>query len=185
MDTAIERSLERGADGKSITSLVLGIGNVLYSDDALGIRAVEWLSERFSFPENVRVLDLGTPVDLGHLLPGVSHLIVIDALQAGQEPGAIFRVRPEDLSFEPPVKTSLHQVGLMEGLAMASLLGKRPAEVIIIGVQPDSTGFGTELSPAVEAVLPEIGATVIRELERLGMSVRSKQEERSILPERV
>lgn len=182
MDTATARS--RGPAAERLSVLVLGIGNVLHTDDAVGIRVVEWLTERYAFPGNVRVLDLGTPVDLSHLLKGVSHLLVVDAILTDEAPGSIFRLQPEEIPFESPLKASLHQVGLMEGLAMASLMGCRP-ETILVGVQPYSTGFGTELSPAVEAVLPEIGATVIRELERLGMSVRSKQEERSILPERV
>lgn len=148
--------------------LVLGIGNVLCSDDAVGVRVAEALTESYRFPEAVRVQEMGTPVDLNPLLRGVTHLIVIDAIMADDHPGSIFRLRPEDIPYESPIKTSLHQVGLLEGLAMASLVGCRP-ETVIFGVRPENLGPGLDLSPAVQHAVPQVAAFVVEELERLGL----------------
>jgi hydrogenase maturation protease len=100
------------------------------------------------------------------IIQAADRIIVIDALKGGGKPGAIYRLRPDDLTAEAERPLSLHQVGLLEVLGMARQLGGDP-QVVIIGVEPKEISWGMELTPEVEAKLPKIIETVLEELKGL------------------
>ena len=67
--------------------LVLGIGNLIMTDDGIGVRVIQLLQERYSFPENLAIMDGGTlGLDLLHYLDGVKRLLVVDAVATGGPP---------------------------------------------------------------------------------------------------
>jgi hydrogenase maturation protease len=149
--------------------LVLGLGNALMGDDALGVRAVEELRNRFRFPEEVNVLDGGTlGLDLLPRLEGVERLVIIDALEMGASPGTVFRLSGEEVPRAFASKLSVHQVGVQDLLAVAELQGHLPGELVVWGAQPASVELGLELSSPVRKALPEVVAGVTRDLDGWG-----------------
>ncbi len=120
--------------------LVLGIGNILWADEGFGVRAVERLAEEWSFPPNVTLMDGGTQGL--YLLPHLETadaLIVVDAIDYGLVPGTQRVFRDGDVpAFLGAKKMSLHQTGFQEVLASAMLLGRCPARLILVGVQPEN-----------------------------------------------
>ncbi len=145
-------------------TLILGLGNILMQDEGVGVRVVEAMRD-VPLPPGVDLLDGGTAgLSLLELMEGYDRVIVVDAVGAGAEPGAIFKLRPEDLAAMPNVQlTSFHQVGLMGVLQLAELVGQRP-EVVIIGVQPASLDWGTELTPQLKDAVPRVIEFVLREI---------------------
>lgn len=145
--------------------LVLGIGNLLLSDEGIGVHAVRAI-QSMVLPPNVKTLD-GETAGF-HLLPhiqGAERVVVIDCLDASAAPGTLFRVTPGDLAAGTGTKPiSFHQVGLPGVLQLAAQLGKHPDEVVIIGVQPASVGPGLDLTPDVARRLPDIVQMVLAEL---------------------
>jgi hydrogenase maturation protease len=131
--------------------LVLGVGNLLLGDEGVGIHAVRRLEER-SLPPHVDLLDGGTAgVDLLGLLSGYEKVVVIDAVDAGEEPGTIFRFTPEDVaSGGAGLALSLHQAEVLEVLKLGSYVGQDLPPVVIFGVQPGMMDWSTSLSPRVE-----------------------------------
>ena len=98
-----------GAIGKKI--MVLGVGNILLRDEGAGVRVVEWLDARYSFPENVELVDGATAgLDLLPIMEGVDHVIIVDTVKTDEPPGSIFRFTPQDINKKVPYKTSLHQI---------------------------------------------------------------------------
>lgn len=82
----------------SARAIVLGIGNILLSDEGLGVRAVEALRQRFEFPADVELIDGGTSAM--ELLDDLSHaqlLIVVDAVKAGRPPASIVHLAGNDV----------------------------------------------------------------------------------------
>ena len=149
--------------------LVLGLGNLLMSDDALGNRTISALEKRYRFPAQVRLLDGGTlGLDLLPRLEGVDKLLVIDALQMGAEPGKVFRLEGEEVPRAFANKLSVHQMGLQDLLAVAELMGQLPAQLVVWGAQAGSIEMGMELSPQVTSAMPEVMAGVERELADWG-----------------
>lgn len=144
--------------------IVLGLGNLIRSDDGVGIHAIHQLLRDSRIPESVELLDGGT---LGlQLLPAiedVTHLLAIDAINTGAAPGTIVRFDISEI--EPlPGTPSVHQIGFSDLLAALRLLGKFPEQMILLGVQPEETGWGDKLSAAVQAALPALIEAAVDEL---------------------
>lgn len=157
--------------------MVLGIGNILFSDEGVGIRVVETLQDRYSFPPYVSVKDGGT---LGiHLLGTISHvdyLIVVDVIRNGDRPGSLYRLAGEAVPKRILSKTSLHDVDFLEALTLCQALDG-PPETIILGVEPvDIESLSIELTPLVQEKVTPLVAMVLEELELLGVRPTLKAE---------
>lgn len=152
---------------------VLGLGNVLMKDDALGPYVIQRLLATWSFPPDVAVEDLGTPgLDLQPYLADREALIVVDTVRADGPPGEIRLYRKDDLlRHAPQPRTSPHDPGLKEALLARQLAGNDPAEVLLVGVIPDDVGSGIGLTPAIRESLVAAEAEVVRELRRLGHAI--------------
>jgi hydrogenase maturation protease len=150
--------------------VVLGVGNTLMQDDGIGVRAVEALVESYDLPPNVRVVDGGV-AGLRCLseFEGASDLLIIDAVSGKGPPGSIYRLTPEDLSVRHGPFLSAHEVGIVELISIARMLGKLPT-VWILGVQPQEVReVGLDLTPALRDALPRVVEAAVGELEALGV----------------
>jgi len=153
--------------------LVLGLGNLVMSDDALGSRTIMELERRYRFPEQVALLDGGTlGLDLLPRLEGVDKLLVIDALQMGAKPGTVFRFEGEEVPRAFANKLSVHQMGLQDLLAVAELQGHLPATLVVWGAQSDSIEMGMEMTSAVMTAMDQVIAGVVQELTTWGFEPR-------------
>lgn len=146
-------------------TLVLGVGNLLMSDDGVGVHAVQRLEKR-ALPPGVEVLDGGTcGLDLLQFFEGVERLIVLDAANVGCEPGTIVRLTGDDVPAFLAMKVSPHEINLPELLFSAKLSGIYPREVVVLGVQPETIETGVELSAPVAAQVDALLAHVMAEIQ--------------------
>lgn len=147
--------------------LVVGTGNLLLKDDGVGVHAIRALQMR-SLPPEVELLDGGTAgCDLLPYLGGADLIVVIDALKGGGEPGAIYRLSPEDCyPRQGEGGISLHDLGILTALRDLELLQGRPVKTVIFGVEPAEISCGLELTPQVAAALPRLLELVMEELGR-------------------
>jgi hydrogenase maturation protease len=150
--------------------LVLGIGNLVMSDDGVGVKVVQRLQSEYRFAEGVEIMDGGTlGLDLLPKLEGVDRLIVVDAVETGEKPGTCVRLTGQELPIALETKVSPHQMGLKDLLSVAELLGHSPREMVLIGVQPGSIEMDTELTPEVEAKVDELLNNILKELFNYGI----------------
>jgi|CZKH01.1.fsa_nt_gi hydrogenase maturation protease len=146
------------------TCVVLGLGNTLHSDDGIGPQAIERLRNDSRVPEDVALIEGGTlGLELLTYVWDCSYLLVLDAVDVGQPPGTLVRMSSQELQTLPG-KGSVHQLGLADLLVALRILANRTPEVVLLGVQPASIEWGTELSPAVAAVLPALADAAIAEM---------------------
>lgn len=151
--------------------LVLGIGNLVMSDDGIGVRVVQRLTQSFQFPDGVTILDGGTlGLDLLPQLEGVERLLVVDAVDLGKAPGTLVRLSGDDVPIVLETKLSPHQMGLKDLLAVAMLQGFSPQEMVLWGVQPGTIEMGMDLSPPVAAKTDILMKHVLLELSRWGVT---------------
>jgi len=152
--------------------MILGIGNLIMSDDGIGMRVVQQLADRYHIPEGVEVLEGGT---LGlNLLPdiqGIERLLVVDALETGGPPGTLLRLEGNEIPLAFENKFSPHEMGLKDLLTVASLMGDAPGEVVLWGIQPERLDLGEELSPVVASRLDDMVERVLDELRRWGITI--------------
>ena len=150
--------------------LVLGIGNLVMSDDAIGVLVAQQLQQRYRFPDSVEVMDGGTlGLDLLPKLENITHLIMIDAVETGEKAGTCVRLRGEDLPIALQTKLSPHQMGLKDLLAVSELTGHSPNEMVLIGVQPGSIEMAVGLTDEVSAQLEYLVSCVLAELAGWGV----------------
>jgi len=146
---------------------IVGVGNLLLSDDGVGIHAVRRLRSDSRVRSMARLIDGGTVgTDLLAEVCGCEKLLIVDAVDAGLPPGNTIWM---DFSGSDPQKIdtrNAHQFGIPGLLDDLRLLGMAPRQVILVGVQPAAMGVGTELSPQVLSALPVVSAEVVRQLDR-------------------
>lgn len=152
--------------------LILGIGNLVMSDDAVGVVVVQQLKKNYSFPDNVEIMDGGTlGLDLLPKLEDVTHLIIVDAVETGMVPGTCVRLSGQELPIALQTKISPHQMGLKDLLAVSELMGHVPKEMVLIGVQPASIEMEVGLTPVIEAQLETLTCNILTELDRWDVSL--------------
>ncbi|MGA8686190.1 MAG: hydrogenase maturation protease [Candidatus Sulfotelmatobacter sp.] len=146
------------------TYVVLGLGNTLHTDDGIGPQTIERLRSDPRVPEDVALIEGGTlGLELLTYIWDCSCLLVLDAVDVGQPPGTLVRMSSQELQTLPG-RGSVHQLGVADLLVALRILANRTPEVVLLGVQPASTEWGTELSPAVAAVLPALADAAIAEV---------------------
>ncbi|MBN2027317.1 MAG: HyaD/HybD family hydrogenase maturation endopeptidase [Actinobacteria bacterium] len=143
---------------------VIGIGNILMSDEGVGVHAARYLEGEL--PHDVELLEGAVyGMDLLPYLEGRDKVIFIDAIDAGDEPGAVFRFSPWEVKRDrnsPSV--SVHDLGLFELISAARVLDHCPDDLVVIAVQVGSMEVGMELSREVRGSLPHVRRLVLEEL---------------------
>jgi hydrogenase maturation protease len=148
--------------------LILGIGNILLKDEGVGVHVVKKLEGR-PLPDNVEVLDGGTAgLDLTYFIANRKKVIVIDTVKAGEKPGTIYRLTEKNLRIGPKAIMSFHEIDFLDALYISEVMGEKPEETIIIGIEPKDMSDGLELSPEIEERIPKIIEVVMKELNHNG-----------------
>ncbi|PTA94785.1 HyaD/HybD family hydrogenase maturation endopeptidase [Kluyvera sp. Nf5] len=152
--------------------LVLGVGNILLSDEGIGVRVIEALEQRYVMPEGVEVLDGGTAgMELLEAMANRTHLIIVDAIVSRKsEPGALLILRDEEVPVLFNNKISPHQLGLSDVLSALRFTGEFPDNITLVGVIPHSLEPNIGLTPIVEASLEPALQAVLMALQESGVT---------------
>ncbi len=156
---------------------MLGIGNVLWADEGFGVRCAEAFQEGWELPPGVACLDGGTQgLYLLPYLQAARRLIIFDAIDFGLEPGTLRVLEGESVPRYLGVrKTSLHQTGFQEVLALAGLTGTLPDPLVLIGVQPvELDDYGGSLRPLVLGRIPTALGLAVERLTQWGLAPRRR-----------
>lgn len=140
-------------------TLVLGLGNELLADEGIGVHAMRRLQQALEAQDGIEFLDGGTlSFTLAGPIAEADRLIVIDATQLDAAPGTVrlFRNGDMDRFLHSNNRKSVHEVGLIDLMAIARLTDTLPAERVLIGVQPEKIDWGETPTPQVAAAIPAI-----------------------------
>lgn len=163
---------------RSMSILVLGMGNVLRGDDGIGVHAMRRLADEP--PEGVHFLELGTSLaDSFFVLERYAHVVALDAVAGGEAPGTLYWLSREDFAGLAEQRLSLHDGDLLEALDLAALRGFRP-KLAVAGMEPLRVNdWSLELSAPVRAAFPaylDMVRTHLAELaEREGREERQER----------
>ena len=149
---------------------VLGIGNIILRDEGFGVRAMEYLEEHYSFPQEVRLLDGGTlGPELLHFVTGTQHLLILDAVSGDGAPGTAYRFEDDAIMAHFQEKVSSHEIGIQDVLAWLTVTDRAIPNVVVLGMQPYDLSAGLTLSSAMEAALPAFAQRAAEELRAWGV----------------
>ncbi len=136
--------------------IILGIGNLLNTDEGVGIHAIRTLQQKNSVGE-FEIVDGGTlGLNLLPLVEETSHLLVLDAIDGHKAPGTLIELARDEVPLFSTIKMSQHQLLFQEVLALAQVRGHLPEHLTLIGIQPANLEVGVDLSPTVAQTLPQL-----------------------------
>ena len=139
--------------------LILGIGNTLLRDEGAGIHALNQLRTLLGDHDDITYMDGGTlSFTLAGPIEEATHLIVLDAAQLNEKPGhwQLFEGAQMDAFIGSNRKCSVHEVSLIDLMAIALLSDHLPQQRALIGIQPGEIDWGEFPSAAVAAAMPHI-----------------------------
>lgn len=141
---------------------ILGIGNPMREDDAIGMEIVKLLKGRV--PKKVKLLECQTVPEnfmreIGQFHP--THVLMIDAAQLESEPGEARLVTPDKIL---GMALSTHTIPL--SILAEVIQNSVNAKVMILGVQPKSIEFREELTPELQEASERIANILIKSLNK-------------------
>ncbi len=148
--------------------LIMGIGNSLLRDEGAGIHALNQLRPLLDNRDDITFLDGGTlSFTLAGAIADATHLIVLDAAQLDAQPGfsRVFEGANMDTFIGSNRKHSVHEVSLIDLLAVALLSDHLPQQRALIGIQPGEIDWGEYPSPEVAAAMPHICKQTMKVIE--------------------
>jgi hydrogenase maturation protease len=146
-------------------TLVLGLGNPLLGDDAVGLKVAALVRDRLNGAPGVDVEEEEAGgLRLMERMTGYDRVVLVDAAVTGGTPGEVRRLTPDDL---PTQRTATaHGIDLPSALLLGRQLGyPMPSEVTIVAIEAESVlEFRHDMTPAVAAAVEPAVAAVLEEL---------------------
>ena len=151
--------------------VLLGVGNILLSDEGLGVHVVKDLKESFAFTPAITIIDGGTMgMELLTYMRGMKKILLVDAINGGEPPGTVYEFPHKELEQYFTEHISVHEVGMQDILRIRAI----QEEPLVIGVEPESLEIGFEPSEVVQRALPEVKVRVLNVLRQWGVQVEPK-----------
>jgi hydrogenase maturation protease len=155
-----------GSERKS-RLLIIGIGNPFRNDDAAGLHATRLL-KKMDFESSIILEHSGEGASLMEMWKGADAVILIDAVSSGSPPGTIHRLQPANRPLPAQMfQSSTHAFSLPHAVEMARALNQLPPHLLVFGIEGQNFQAGSELSPEVRSVLPEVANQVRKAVAHL------------------
>lgn len=149
----------------SSDTVVIGVGNTILSDEGVGVHAARLLQRDSRVPAGITILDGGTlGLELIPYASDASRVLLLDAMNSGNVPGTLARMTGRDV-LGTTGGWSAHQLGVADLICALALISNKPQEIVVLGVQPANTDWGTSLSAEVEAALVPMVDAALRQLQ--------------------
>jgi len=151
-----------------LSTLVLGIGNTLLSDEGIGVHVVTFLRQHHGTMPEVGFLDGGTlSYALADDIARARNLIVVDAARMGEAPGTVRCFVDGAMDrYLAAAHGSVHEVGLGDLLDIARLTETLPERRALIGIEPESLDWGDQPTPKVAAAIQPAAREVLELLQQ-------------------
>jgi len=162
-------------------AMILGVGNTLLKDEGICIHLLNYIkSKNPQWPsgdnscenscEKIEMIDGGTlSFDLLSSIRAEQNLIVLDAVNLKQPPGTVYCFQDQEVDeFLSQPGKSVHEVSLQDLFDMSRLVEQLPQKRALIGIQPETIDWGSDLTPIVHSALAEAECQVKQILEQWG-----------------
>jgi|ERR1035437_413141 hydrogenase maturation protease len=155
-------SCPAGTASPSPRILLLGLGNDILTDDAVGLHVVHELQRELG---DHPAIDIRETTEMGLALldyiVGYRAVVIVDSIQTGKAaPGVLYELDAAALT--QLTGRTPHFLGVSETLALGRQLGlAMPEQVSILAIEvADPFTLGTTLTPALQTALPGVVARV-------------------------
>jgi len=159
--------------------LILGIGNILFADEGVGVHIANLIKEKYEFQSEhkIDIIDGGTLAQ--HLIPIIveyDYLIIIDTINAPKaEIGDVYFFDFDDIPADLDWQGSAHEVEMLQTLTMMDLVGDRPITKIFGIVPTVIEPIEFSLTPAVINAVSIVEDILLKHLKTLNIKTTIKQ----------
>lgn len=152
--------------------ILLGVGNILLTDEGLGVHVVNEIRKEYTFSPAISIIDGGTMgMELLSYMRGMKKLLLVDAVNGGEAPGTIYEFPHKDMETYFTDHISVHEVGMQDILRIRTLQEDPLEDAMVIGVEPESLDIGLEVTDIVKKALPGVKQRIIDVLKQWGVEV--------------
>ncbi len=145
-------------------TVVIGIGNRFRRDDGAALRVIEMLNDLV--PTSVLLMESdGEPTRLIDSWTDVELAVVVETVRRGDPPGTVAAVEWDGwtgASAATHQEHGSHSLGVLEAIALGDAVGRLPARLRLIGIEPEDLGWGEGLTLEV-ARSTERAARLVRD----------------------
>lgn len=164
-----------------MSTVVLGVGNVLAEDDGIGIYACTYLNANYTFEPAIEIINGGVEgINLLNLFMEHERIIILDTINLDDEAGSIYNIPSYELSGYGLNSGGAHEVGVMQCLDMLELMGHSLPESNVIGIIPKSITFHMGLSDTLSERFNSYIITVINYLKTINISSKLSESQKSL-----
>jgi len=159
--------------------LILGIGNILFADEGVGVHTVNYIKEKYDFESShqIDIVDGGTLAQ--HLIPIIveyDYLIIVDTINAPKaEIGDVYFFDFDQIPADLDWQGSAHEVEMLQTLTMMDLVGDRPTTKIFGIVPTVIEPITFALSPEVTNAVSIVEETLLKHFKTLDIKANIKQ----------
>lgn len=155
----------------------MGIGNILFKDEGLGVYAAQYLQANYDFSPTVDLIDGGTMgMNMIHTYQSYQRLIILDTISVDvtEQPGAIYCLNADVLQGLGHCRKTAHEIEVLQTLELGALAGDM-AEIQIIAMVPEEMSeVSISLSQTVLEAMPMFVETILTELSKWGVQASIK-----------
>ena len=148
---------------------VLGVGSELRGDDIAGILVLEQLKNNKKIRPQVKLKTFEGSTAPENLTGEIiafkpTHLVIVDSADIGEKPGAVLLLRADEVG--RGISFSTHKIP--PKILIDYFAHTMKCEIVIIGIQPKSIGFGKSASRAVITTSRSVAASILEALSLRG-----------------
>lgn len=164
-----------------MSTVVLGVGNILEEDDGVGIYACAYLGANYTFTPEIQIINGGVEgINLLNLFLENDRIIILDTINLDDEAGSIYNIPSFELSGYGLNSGGAHEVGVMQCLDMIELMGHPLPESNVIGIIPHTITFHMGLSEPLMQRFNDYINTVINYLKTINISSKQNDIQKSL-----
>ncbi len=151
---------------------VLGLGNILFSDEGAGVHVAAELARSYTFSPGIDIVDGGTMgLDLLPIFQDRDRILIIDAVDFGKSPGYVATLAGDAIRTALNIKLSVHHIGLSDLLLTAQLTRENPLDLCLVGIQPGSLDLKLGITEQVRFHVKEMINLVLQQLKKWNICV--------------
>jgi len=151
-------------------NIIIGIGNLLFFDDGIGVIATKYLSKNFSFNPEVEILDGGTlGFNIINYLIEYDNVFIIDTISTDAEAGEIYKIPYKELLGSNGYKNTAHEVELIQMLELCEIQEKK-ANITVFGIVAENIdNIEIGLSRTLKNSFHKLIETIVLSIEEKGI----------------
>ena len=157
---------------------LIGSGNAFFKDEGVGLYAVKYIKENYTFEPSISIVDGGTlGFRLMPLLQEFDDVIIVNTASDDTKEFGVITIKGSEEFLEGAlIKKTANEVEIAEMLQICSL-SEAMAETTIISIVPeDIIAVEVGLSESIKALFTAYVQTVLEQMQKNGISVHKKEE---------